>query len=122
MTADLTAHPLTLTLGSLTLNINGYQLQMTVPVQAHTLCDGTLSKTLLPESPCTLTVSGSLLRTNAETVIPALESALRNHTGFSFIFAGITFTGMQLTEVLSDVKELAGTAGFRLTFTGVTAS
>ena len=122
MTADLTARPLTLTLGTLTLNVSDYTLQMDVPVQKHTLCDGSLRQTLLPESPCTLTVSGALLRGNAAAAVAALESALHLHTAFSFTFAGLSFADMQLTEVRSDVKNTAETAGFLLTLTGVTAS
>lgn len=122
MNVDLQAHPMTLTLGTLVLTVSEYQLKMNTPVIRHTLCDGSTHLTLLPEAPCTLTVSGTLLRDAAAEITDTLEAALAAHTAFSFTFRGTAFVNMQITALDTGAKYPAGQTAFQITLTGGTAS
>lgn len=122
MTLDLTMQQMTLTLDALTLPVNDYQLKTEVQVLRRTLCDGTPYQKLLGALPCTLTVSGTALLDECGALLAALESEMQLHTAFDFSFAGMDFSGMQLTAVSGTVRSSAGTVDYSVTMTGVTGS
>lgn len=121
-TFDPAAKPLTLLLGEMALAVTDYKLQTEVPVLRQRLCDGTLHQQLLPEMPCTLTVSGTARGSESGGILAALEILLAAHTAFDFRFAGIDFARMQLTALSAAVKQAAQTAEFSVSLTGVIAA
>lgn len=119
MKLELSAERLTLTLGALLLPVTDYQMKTEMQTSKRILCDGTLYQKLLGELPCTLTVSGTALRSESGDILAKLENAMRNHETFAFTFAGMPFSAMHLTAVSGQVRQLAGTAAYTVTLTGV---
>lgn len=105
-------------LGALALEISDYQVQTEVPVLRQTLCDGTEVIRLLPAKPCILRVKGIVLQQEGGTYLSALQNALRLHSSFDTEFAGMTFTGLQITAAECTAKDYGRTAAVSLTLIG----
>ncbi|MCQ2408636.1 MAG: hypothetical protein MJ065_08970 [Oscillospiraceae bacterium] len=96
MTVDLQMNPLTAALGDLLLRVSRYQIKTEVPLLRQTLCDGSLHQTMLSVLPCQLTLSGSVLQCDAAALSAFFHRAMLLHTAFSFEFAGVQYSGMQI--------------------------
>ena len=86
-----------LTLGTLTLEIDRYDLKLECPVAKQMLCTGEPRWTVLGEYPCVLRVGGEIAADGAASLIGVLHAALRQHSTFSFTFLGTAFQNMHLT-------------------------
>ena len=105
MIPDFQKDVLILTLGGIALYVTDYQVKTEVPVQRTLLCDGSSEIRLLPAVPCILKVSGTVPQNECGTYLTALQTALRTHQSFDTEFAGMQFTGLQLTEITGTEKQ-----------------
>lgn len=119
ITTDCIRQELRIPLGETVLPVTDYQLKTEVPVRRLTLCSGTPYTRLLGELPCTLTVSSTLLRSDASDIVSALQYAMRTHTEFSFSFAGMTFYGMTPIAASCSVKQEEKQSLLSVTLLGV---
>ena len=118
MTTDTGRIRLPLQLGALTLEVSDYQIQTEVPVLRETLCDGTEVIRLLPVKPCVLKVRAVVLQSEGGTYLSVLQSAIRTHRSFDAEFAGVAFTGLQITAADCTAKDHGRTAAVSLTLIG----
>lgn len=105
MIPDFQKDVLILTLGGVALYVTDYQVKTEVPVQRTLLCDGSSEIRLLPAVPCILKVSGYVPQNECGACLTTLQSALRTHRSFDTFFAGMQFTGLQLTEITGTEKQ-----------------
>ncbi|MBR5371951.1 MAG: hypothetical protein IK130_07030 [Oscillospiraceae bacterium] len=86
-----------LNLGTVTLEIERYELKLECPVAKQMLCTGEPRWTVLGAYPCVLHVHGRIAAESAAQLIGMLHAALRQHSTFSFTFLGTAFQNMHLT-------------------------
>ncbi|MBR4200353.1 MAG: hypothetical protein IKQ91_03630 [Oscillospiraceae bacterium] len=115
---DLQKHPLTLTLGSLTLMVSDYHIKTETAVIRRVLCDGTVTQTVCGDYPCKLTVTGQSVPEESGSLLAALTAEMCAHTVFAFQFAGITFTDMKIIAAEGRYRNSDGVTEYSLTLTG----
>jgi len=99
-----------LTLGTVTLEIERYELKLECPLAKQMLCTGEPRWTVLGSYPCILRVHGKVTAEAAAELIGVLHAALRLHSAFAFTFLGTAFQNMRLTA-----EEFRSDAGGHLT-------
>lgn len=118
MTVDTTRRDAVLQLGSLKLPVSSYETACNVPAVRKTCIGGEAHTVLLGEIPCTLTVTGTLLRSGIADAAEVLHAALRAHTAFDFLLDEMQFSGMQLTDFKLKCRCPDRTAEFTVTMIG----
>lgn len=107
-----------LQLGALSVPVTDYQIKTEVPVLRDMLCDGSTEIRLLPQVPCVLTVHGTVLQSECGTYLAALQSPIQSHRAFDTEFAGIGFSGLQITDADCCCKQNSRTAVLSVTLVG----
>lgn len=118
MTFDTQKEILILQLGALSVPVTDYQIKTEVPVQRDTLCDGSTDIRLLPQIPCILNVQGTVLQSECGTYLLALQSPMQAHRSFDTVFAGVSFTGLRITDAGCCVKQNGRTAVLSVSLIG----
>ena len=118
MTLDLERQETFVRLGAVVLPVSSYETALSVPVIRKTCADGKPYTKLLDEIPCSLTLSGTMLRTEAGRAVGLLHDALAAHTEYEFLLDGMCFQHMQATEIRLTGRGNAHTAEYRITMIG----
>ena len=118
MTLDLERQETFVRLGGVVLPVSSYETALSVPVVRKTCADGKPYTQLLEEIPCTLTLSGTMLRTEAGRAVSLLHDALAAHTEYVFSLDDMCFLHMQPAEVRLTGNGNAHTAEYRITMIG----
>ena len=106
------------TLGETVLPVGRYETAFSVPSVRKTCIGGEAHTALLCEIPCSVTLTGTLCRTDMPDIAGALHAAMHTHAEFAFAFDGMRFTGMQMTELQFKCQGNAQTADYSLTMIG----
>ncbi|MBQ5340321.1 MAG: hypothetical protein IK134_05235 [Oscillospiraceae bacterium] len=118
MTPDTGRERLLLRLGAITLPVADYQVLTDVPVLRDRLCDGETEVRLLPAAPCILKIRGAILQNECGAYLTALQIPLRQHRSYDTEFAGMQFTGLQITAAECSVKENGRIASLTVSLIG----
>ena len=102
MTLNLTEQMPAVTLGTLRLECSDFSLKTEMPVLRQTLCDGTLSETVLSDAKCTLQIAAVTYEGFAKTA--ALFAAQLAQTAYSFTCCGLQFSGMRILSLNCTAK------------------
>ena len=115
---DLQKRETRITLGETVLPVGQYETAFSVPAVRKTCIGGEPHTVLLDEIPCTVTLTGTLRRTDVPAIAGALHAGLHTHAAFSFALDGMQFSGMQITAMQFRCQGNAQTADFSLTMSG----
>ena len=118
MTLDLSRQETFVRLGAVVLPVSSYEMMLSVPVVRKTCADGKPYTRLLEEIPCTLTLSGTMLRAEAGHAAGLLQDALAAHTEYAFSLDDMCYQHMQPTEIQLTGSGNAHTAKYRITMIG----
>ncbi|MBQ8922913.1 MAG: hypothetical protein IJ060_12300 [Oscillospiraceae bacterium] len=118
MQLDTGVPVLILQLNELALPADDFAVKAEVPVRTRTLTDGRVQYYLLTQTHCTLTVTGRIPEKESAGTCCALQNEMHAHTAFSFVFAGASFDGMQITALSLNTHKNRMLTEFSVTLTG----
>ena len=93
MPIDAVRRETRVTLGNTVLPIGKCEAVCSTPVVRKTCIGGEAHTALMEEIPCTVTLTGTLLRRSLCVIVPALHEALTAHTAFAFTLSEVTPDG-----------------------------
>lgn len=115
---DLQRRETRVTLGETVLPVGHYETECSVPVVRKTCISGEPHTVLLDEIPCTVTLTGTLRRSDILRIAGALHAAMQTHEAFAFVLDGMQFLDMKLTALRFQCQGNAQTADYTLTMIG----
>lgn len=115
---DMQKRETRVTLGETVLPVGGYETECSVPVVRKTCISGEPHTVLLDEIPCTVTLTGTLRRSDVPGIAGALHAAMDTHEAFDFTLDNMQFNDMKLTALRFKCTGNAQTAEFALTMIG----
>ena len=118
MQMDLQKRETRVTLGETVLPVGHYETECSVPVVRKTCISGEPHTVLLDEIPCTVTLTGTLRRSDIPGIAGALHQAMHTHEAFAFALDGMQFLDMKLTALRFQCQGNAQTADYTLTMIG----
>ena len=118
MPIDAVRRETRITLGDTVLPVGKCETVCSTPVVRKTCIGGEPHTTLLGEIPCTVRLTGTLLRRSLCRIVPALHEALTEHTAFAFTLDGVDYSQMTVTELHVAYQGQAQTADYALTMLG----
>ena len=118
MPIDAVRRETRVTLGNTVLPVGKCEAVCSTPVVRKTCIGGEAHTALMEEIPCTVTLTGTLLRRSLCVIVPALHDALTAHTAFAFTLDGVDYSQMTVTELHVTYQGEAQTADYALTMLG----
>lgn len=118
MQMDLQKRETRVTLGETVLPVGSYETACSVPAVRKTCIGGEPHTVLLDEIPCTVTLTGTLRRSDIPGIAGALHQAMHTHEAFAFALDEMLFRGMKLTALRFQCQGNAQTADYTLTMIG----